>query len=344
MNIKRIDIENYKNISKISFEFNPQINIFSGINGSGKTTIINALSIALLQIENKAEGLIAEEDIRNNTKRVSIKTYVEKNNKLLEWTIVKSKGMAQTTKKSNLPIDLYHSVNNIKQLTKSIISDEKREAKLEAILKAIKSFDNIYSNLRVENEPKPHILIDKNGNTFDLMQLSDGEKALLILFNNIIKQLAPFESKEDILKSEGIVIIDEIDLHLHPLWQQMMIQRLTELFPNCQFFITTNSAFILSYIRPENMFLIKNNNGTLTYSRPEYSFGMAVDKVAELIMNVDARPKEAKIKLNKLYECIRTNKLNDAKSILKELEKDLNNDSELTKANVLIKRKEIIGK
>ena len=189
------------------------------------------------------------------------------------------------------------------------------------------------------------MLVDKNGETFNLEQLSDGEKNLIALVGDIARRLSianPNSNKP--LEGDGIILIDEVDLHLHPAWQRLIIPKLTELFPNCQFFITTHSPQVLSHVKPENIFLLKNENNKLTYSEPTESYGKNSDRILEDILGVDARPKKEKEALRKIYELIQSNKIEYAKKYIEELESQIGEDSELVKARVLIKRKEIIGK
>jgi predicted ATP-binding protein involved in virulence len=189
------------------------------------------------------------------------------------------------------------------------------------------------------------MLVDKNGETFNLEQLSDGEKNLIALVGDIARRLSIANpNDEEPLKGDGIILIDEVDLHLHPAWQRLIIPKLTELFPNCQFFVTTHSPQVLSHVKPENIFLLKNKNNELSWTKPEESYGKNTDRILEDILGVDARPKEEKDTLRLIYELIQKNDIENAKSKIKELESLIGKDSELVKARVLIKRKKIIGK
>jgi predicted ATP-binding protein involved in virulence len=77
-------------------------------------------------------------------------------------------------------------------------------------------------------------------------QLSQGEKSL-ILVGDIARRLAMMNPKLDNpLLGKGIILIDEIDMHLHPQWQRSIIQRLQTTFPNCQFILTTHSPLVIS--------------------------------------------------------------------------------------------------
>ncbi len=213
---------------------------------------------------------------------------------------------------------------------------------IHIVTKTIENFIQGYSNLRIKRIPRPHMLVDKNGETFNLEQLSDGEKNLIALVGDIARRLSianPYS--EEPLMGDGIILIDEIDLHLHPAWQRLIIPRLTKLFPNCQFFITTHSPLVLSHVKPDNLFLLQNEDNIMTYKKPEESFGMTVDRVVELIMDQDARPLETKEHLNNLFELIERDKIDDAKKILKELKKYLKSDSDILRAEMLIRKKEM---
>jgi predicted ATP-binding protein involved in virulence len=122
-----------------------------------------------------------------------------------------------------------------------------------------------YSNLRIErsdNIPNPifngassAFIIDKNKEKLNLEQLSDGEKSVITLICDIARRLAianPIEKGGDfsaiLKKGNGIVLIDEIDLHLHPMWQKEILQALVNTFPSLQFIVTTHSPYIVTHL------------------------------------------------------------------------------------------------
>ncbi len=229
-----------------------------------------------------------------------------------------------------------HEVNRQDAATKN----QSRE--LQIVANAIESFIAGYSNFRIKRTPRPHMLVDKNDDTFNLEQLSDGEKNLIALVGDIARRLSianPHSSEP--LKGDGIILIDEVDLHLHPAWQRIIIPKLTEIFSNCQFFISTHSPQVLSHVMPENIFLLKNEDNVLTYDKPEESYGMTIDRIVELLMDEDIRPSDIKNKIDLLFEFIERNKLEDAKKILSELKQHLKTDSEIYKAEMLIRKREI---
>ncbi len=91
------------------------------------------------------------------------------------------------------------------------------------------------------------MLIDKHGETLNVSQLSQGEKSLMTLVGDIARRLAMMNpSLASPLEGDGIVLIDEVDLHLHPKWQRSLLERLTTTFPGCQFVVTTHSPLVVS--------------------------------------------------------------------------------------------------
>jgi predicted ATP-binding protein involved in virulence len=102
----------------------------------------------------------------------------------------------------------------------------------------------------------PHIILNplkfvvkKDSETLDIMQLSDGYKTLLSLVIDLAIRmaLANPEAKNP-LESEAVVLIDEIDLHLHPEWQRRVVGDLLRTFPKTQFLLTTHSPFIIEAV------------------------------------------------------------------------------------------------
>jgi len=115
-----------------------------------------------------------------------------------------------------------------------------------------KSYD--FKNLRIVwGEHFDEMIIDKiNKQTGEeekltVNQLSSGEKTLLALVVDLAHRLCLANPKsEDPLSGNGIVLIDEIDMHLHPKWQQKVVTKLGEIFPNIQFVVTTHSPLVLN--------------------------------------------------------------------------------------------------
>lgn len=224
-----------------------------------------------------------------------------------------------------------------------------RNPRLEIIRRAITNFfNNFYhsnfSNLRVvrsiserfmRNSGKPSLTITKNNQDFKIEQLSDGEKMLLMLVTDLARRLAIANPNcQNALSGEGIVLIDEIDLHLHPQWQRSVIPSLTQTFPNCQFIVTTHSPQVLSEVKKENVFIIENYQ--IVENTP-HTYGKDSNSILYELMDVKERPETVQNKINNCLRLINDGQIETAKSALNELSNLLGeNDSEVVRANALI--------
>jgi predicted ATP-binding protein involved in virulence len=231
--------------------------------------------------------------------------------------------------------------------------DKYRNPNLEVIRKAIESFlegfpNSHFSNLRVvrtksqrnldftRSSTPPSLTITKNNQDFKLEQLSDGEKMLLMLVTDLARRLAIANPGLGVeaLHGKGIVLIDEIDLHLHPQWQRMVIPSLTRTFPNCQFIVTTHSPQVLSKVKRENVFILENYK--LVEVTP-HTYGKDSNSILYELMDVKARPVEVQEKIDACFVLIDEEKIEEAKLKLQEIADLLGeNDSEIVRARTLI--------
>ena len=149
-----------------------------------------------------------------------------------------------------------------------------------AIARAVTTFLGGFENLRVQEEPL-RLLVDKADVALDLSQLSDGERSFLAMICDLGRRLTLANPLiENPLDGAGVVLIDELELHLHPKWQREVTEKLRTTFPNIQFIATTHSPFVIQALRP----------GELINLDPE-EFGEYADKsiedIAENVMGVD---------------------------------------------------------
>ena len=214
-----------------------------------------------------------------------------------------------------------------------------RDRQLTAVRSAIHSFMSEFSNLRVRRKPRLHMSIDKNGETLNVLQLSQGEKSLMALVGDIARRLAMMNPElENPLQGDGIVLIDEVDMHLHPKWQRSLIKRLTTTFPNCQFVLTTHSPLVISDYKGLLAYLL--DNGDLKQLPPLY--GQDANSVLLDVMDTDIRNAEINTGLNDLFDAIQEAKFDHAKNLLATLESSLSgNNLELIKAKMLLRKQEL---
>ena len=216
---------------------------------------------------------------------------------------------------------------------------------LKFVRQAIELFIPEYQNLQVKREPEPRMELTKNGQIFNLNQLSDGEKNLIALIGDIARRLTMANpSLENPLHGEGIIIIDEIDMHLHPKWQRILSEKLTEVFPNCQFFLSTHSPQVVSHVQEQSVIGLENVDGEIKTFTVNDPYGKNSDRILEDIMNVSSRPQVIQNKLDAIFDLISADKLEDAQEKILLLKKEMGEDGELTKASTIIKRKKMIGR
>ncbi|MEQ8970244.1 MAG: AAA family ATPase [Coleofasciculus sp. C1-SOL-03] len=228
-----------------------------------------------------------------------------------------------------------------------------RNPNLEVIRKAIEVFlaefpDSDFHNLRVvrsksqrnldftRNPAPPSLTITKNNQDFKLEQLSDGEKMLLMLVTDLARRLAIANPGLGVnaLEGKGIVLIDEIDLHLHPQWQRIVIPSLTRTFPNCQFIVTTHSPQVLSNVKRENVFILEDYQ--LVEVTP-HTYGRDSNSILYELMGVKERPNQVQEKINACFALIDEDKIEEAKIKLQELAELLGeNDPEVVRGQTLI--------
>jgi predicted ATP-binding protein involved in virulence len=221
-----------------------------------------------------------------------------------------------------------------------------RTPQLEAIRKALPVFLDSFSDLRVRRSPTLRMTVTKGDRELLVNQLSDGEKCLLAMVGDIARRLSIANpGLDDPLQGEGVILIDELELHLHPKWQRGIIPKLTETFPNCQFIVATHSPQIVSDVQPESIFILKSTDYGVIVEHPDHSFGRDSNQILEDLMGVSDRPEAIKTQLQDLFELIENGELDQAKQIKNNLEHLMGLDEpEFAKADVLIRRREILGR
>jgi predicted ATPase len=127
------------------------------------------------------------------------------------------------------------------------------------------------------------ILFNIRGEKVPTIALSDGYRSVLALSGDIVwRLLLAFPESDDPLKEEGVVLIDELDIHLHPVWQRDIALWLQEQFPNIQFIVATHSPLVASGAGPEALtyrFFFKDDKALV--EPIENIAAMNVDRILE---------------------------------------------------------------
>ena len=326
MQIKQININNFRGKKNLEMNLGSRLTLLVGENGSGKTTILDAIAIglgAILSHLPKVTGITyTNNDLMQEGERKAPFSRIKlKANNNIEWdrTLRRDKSKKTLTKipsalglsslrkvidetiidpynENNdfiLPVYSYYGVsralldvplrrrgfpknhqrfealenalnsenrfksafvwfynkeNEEQRKQKELQSFEYKLPELEAVRKAI---ETVFPDIK-----EPHITLNPlrfavkyHGEILDIMQLSDGYKTLLSLIIDLAARMALANPEmKNPLETQATVLIDEIDLHLHPKWQQRVIGDLLTVFPKTQFVLTTHSPYIVESI------------------------------------------------------------------------------------------------
>lgn len=162
-----------------------------------------------------------------------------------------------------------------------------KNPKLNCVRTALERMIKGYSNLRIELSPSRMVMTNSKGIDLEIDQLSGGYKAVLSVIADIAKRLsiANPESSNP-LEEEAVILIDELDLHLHPKWQKEIVDDLKRTFPNCQFIISTHSPFIIQSLEANELFDIKSME--FAGEKGNYK-GWSIETIQEQKMGVEPK-------------------------------------------------------
>ena len=195
--------------------------------------------------------------------------------------------------------------------TQAFTKDVKKAEKIdrwfkrfENILKTI--FEDEHLELKFNDETFQFSIHESDRESFDFNTMSSGYAAVLDIINDLIMRMEAQSGLRAEFDMEGIVLIDEIETHLHLELQKKILPVLTELFPNIQFIITTHSPFILSSLDDaviydlENRTLVRNGLKNLPY-----------EGIVEGYFRVDVLSKELREKFERYKALVSKDELSD---------------------------------
>lgn len=194
------------------------------------------------------------------------------------------------------------------------------DPQLTAVRTAIEALMPGFKSLQVKRKPTLRMVIQKGSDEFRIQELSDGEKCLLALVADMARRIAMANpSEENPLNAEAIFLIDEIELHLHPAWQRTIIPRLLEVFPNCQFFISTHSPQLLGEVQDtESIWIMKSGEEP---SHPSRAYGLNSNEVLTELMGTLECSSAVKQQIIHIYHLVNSEEFNKARQAIQDLAK-----------------------
>lgn len=411
MRVTRLKLVNVRAIAEAEFRFQPGFNLIVGVNGVGKTSVLDALCATLSEVVIYTNGLrvrpetFRADDIRVGADALTIECGVIIGKREHAYLIHQPRERAAPRRKgAGKPREQVHEtparseflgeapspatgkekegrpLAGLFSTTRAVPSDKQpskgkasggyaaayaeafasRELRLaefahwmrvqEALKKenpaakkvlaaferAVKRFLPGYSKLRVEGEGgAPSLMINRGQSALHVRQLSDGERGTLALVLDLTRRLAQANPhlSDPAKQAEAVVLIDEIDLHLHPKWQRLIVGNLVAAFPKCQFIATTHSPQIIGEVEHERIQIMADGE----VHSPSHSFGVDSSRVLEEIMESRPRAEAVDELLGELSRTMSARKYTKAKKQIADLAEQLGEDDpEVTRARTLL--------
>ena len=404
MVIRGLQYTNYKGLRTGEILFDPHLTVVVGKNGSGKSSVLQAIGIAVswiiariksekgigsyiedLSITNGHQNAFIDADfdefgkvaIPNRTKSGLPKRFSIDLNGLRSYSARIREELEATNSNCSVPVfasygvkravidiplrirnneehildtykdclkgaanfrDFFMWFRNQEDLENEMRLDEghsQYSRELDTFRHAMEIFMSEYTSVRVRRKPL-RMVVNKNGEELNVAQLSDGEKIYLALIGDMCRRLVLANpTLEDPLQGRGIVMIDEVDLHLHPKWQGEVAQRLTEVFPNIQFIITTHSPQVINRV-PTTCIRILDNGEVMS---ADYGYGMPTQVVLKDIMGVDnEQPKEIEDVITAIYAALSEGNVAHATELQTILETKVPGHPELPRIRKIVER------
>lgn len=416
MKLESMNLKHFRCIEELEVNFNPKLTVLVGVNGSGKTSIIDAASIFLKYIlpinimlysGTTRNDYFSKTDMKNgytesnmeyvfciNEKKYDIELCFKKMELgNIKYNISKDIGSIKDiiNKQETMPIFACYGakriINNYERQKDSrteqkfafenafdaqidfsstltwFIEKASQEAleavgrrnlkhripELSAVRAAVAEALGNYNEPFVGDTPPRLFITHKAAPNMHLTleQLSDGYRTMLALVMDLARRMAVanghlyWQSEKNVLHSHGIVLIDEIELHLHPSWQQTILPTLMKIFPNLQFIVTTHSPQVLTSIEPKYIQLLYND---MIRSVASSTYGAEASRVLEEVLGVTQRPQNAESRkiLDAYFKLVEEGKYysKKAKEYRNQLEVWLHDDPMLDMADMHIQRAE----
>ena len=209
-------------------------------------------------------------------------------------------------------------------VTGSAVENSRLFNQLRAVLKAVEVAVEDVAAFEYDHNRHDTVVQWQSGLRQDFLTMSDGQRMMIGLIADIVRRVcqlnAAFLGEKTLLETPGLVLIDEIDLHLHPKWQRQIVPALKTIFPKIQFFATTHSPQVIGECQPKEIVLLTKDG---RQERPPGSFGMDSNWILECVMDAEGRDPEIAKRIKSLFDLIDDDRLEEAKAEIRKLREEL---------------------
>ncbi|MGC0119397.1 AAA family ATPase [Pseudoalteromonas piscicida] len=374
--IKRVDIEGVGGIEALTLSLDPKMNIICGPNGIGKTTVLEAVAHSLsagetniLKRNAKSESSkittivnVAGEDRECNvqfaefvpSKKAHINGLNDLSYSLIALKINRTFSYQpldnvskDTEKPRHVPWNEARDGINLNDVKNWFVNrylysphgtlSESQIANYELAKKSFSALNEDFTFSRVDASTN-EILINTPSGEIYYEYLSSGFKSCLSIIFGIIKEVE-FRFVDPRIKAEtfdGIILIDEVELHLHPEWQSVIANVLTRTFPEAQFICTTHSPHIIQSAEPNQIIAIESNNGKASQRQlPNSTHGFKGWTVEEVLIDVmgmsDLRTQLFNVSMQEFEQAVEDENYIKAESAFEKLESMLHPHNHMKK-------------
>lgn len=329
MKIKEIDIKGIGRIRDLHLDFNDRMNILCGPNSIGKTTVLESVATmfyngqptvkrnvlcdkGVIHAVVEVDGQVKENSIQilkfNPRESESIGSFFQEATKLLSIKVDRNFSYSRL---DAIPSDQNRDIGEVWNETRTgvqfegvkgwfvnrfLYSEHKGSLSPQQMSNfrlAVRCFSIInptycFSNVLASSND---IMVKTPQGEIYYEYLSSGFKSILYLLFSIIKEIE-FRFKEHHLTAEqfdGIILIDEVEIHLHPEWQEQIVQILQDTFPNAQFIITTHSPHVIQMAESNQILalqLFEDGNVRLRNDLQTCKYGYKGWTVEEILYDV----------------------------------------------------------
>ena len=221
---------------------------------------------------------------------------------------------------------------------------------VSVVRQAISSMLPEVSNPRTELNPVRFVVSVKSEQgrveKFSLDQLSGGYRIVLALAADLARRMVQGNPHlDDPLTSEAVVLIDELELHLHPGWQQRILGDLQRTFPNAQFIVSTHSPQVLTTVEPQRIVELAREGDRIVAGAPAgATYGAEAGDVLSVVMGVKERPENEFTKALEQYRRLVSEgegESEEALALRRKLEEISPRDYALNRADLEIRRRKM---
>ena len=208
---------------------------------------------------------------------------------------------------------------------------------MEQVFSSIAGVSNVQVQFNLDTGDIDVLYFDNNKEhiRIPVSLLSDGYKCTISLIADIAYRMAilnPQLLDKVLTETEGIVLIDEIDLHLHPSWQKRILKDLMEVFPKVQFIVSTHAPEVINSVKQESIVVLSHN--TVMPAMNE-TYGKDANTILREVMEVSERPDDIKQLFDQLYSLLDAEAWQQAEHVIEKLEEEIgSNDPEVNACRV----------